>query len=162
MKKDTETVIERQTKDPEEIKEFMRVLESMAKRILLPDSTIKNIDINHDGKIDGYQFNIANPFYTAESLSSVKEIIATIDGEKINPEKINLIARGQRMRLKDVASMHEVWWGFGEVISVYIEKTDGLKKGNHKLETILRMRTTISYGFPSGLLFPSKKTMIVN
>jgi 2-iminoacetate synthase ThiH len=148
MKKDTKPVIEKQTKDPEEIKEFMRVLESMAKRILLPNNIIKNVDINQDGKIDGYQFNISNPFYTAESLSSVKEIIATVDGEKINPEKINLIARGQGMRLKDVTTMHEVWWGFGEVISVYIEKTGGLKKGNHELDTILRMRTTISYGFP--------------
>lgn len=162
MKEETEPIIEKQTKDPEEIREFMKVLESMAKRILLPNNIIKNVDINQDGKIDGYQFDIANPFYTAESLASVNEIKATVDGAKIIPEKINLIARGQRIRMKDAATMHEVWWGFGEVISVYIEKTGGLEKGNHELEAILRMRTTITYGFPSGLLFPSKKTMIVN
>jgi hypothetical protein len=162
MKKDTKPEIEKQTKDPEEIKEFLRVLKSMAERILLPNNIIKNVDRNQDGKIDGYKFDIANPFYTAESLASVNEIKAIVDGAKIDPDSINLLVRGQRIRMKDAATMHEVWWGFGEVISVYIQKIGGLKKGKHELDAILRMRTTITYGFPSGLLFPSKKTMIVN
>ena len=35
-----EPIIEKQTKDPEEIKAFNKVLESMAKRILLVGNTI--------------------------------------------------------------------------------------------------------------------------
>ena len=162
MKEETKPVIEKQTKDPEEIREFMKVLESMAERILLPNNIIKNVDINKDGKIDGYQFDIANPFYTAESIASVNDIKAKVDEAKIPSEKIYLIARGQLIKMKNANTMHEVWWGFGEVISVYIEKIGGIEKGNHELDVILRMRTTITYGFPSGLLFPSKKSMIVN
>ena len=162
MKEETEPSFERQTKDPKEIREFMKVLKNMAERILLPNNTIKNVDINQDGKIDGYQFDIANPFYTAESIASVNKVMVTVDGAKVDPEKVNLTVRGQRIRIKDASTMHEVWWGFGEVISVFIEKTGGLEKGNHELEATLLMRTTISYGFPSGLVFPSTKNMIVN
>jgi len=162
MSKETEPRFEKQTKDPEEIREFMNVLKSMADRILLPNNALRNMDTNHDGKVNGFQFDIANPFYTAESLASINNITVVVDGEKFTPEKISLNVRGQRVRTEDASTMHEVWWGFGEVISVFVEKAGGLKKGNHEIDVTLLMRTTISYGFPGGLVFPSKKTMIVD
>ena len=162
MEKEKKIEIEKQTKDPEEIKEFLNVLRSMAERILLPNNLIKNVDINKDGKIDGYQFDIANPFYTAESIASVNDVRVKLDQKDIPSEKIDLIVRGQRIKMKDAKTINEVWWGFGEVISVFIEKMNGIAKGKHELDVNLRMRTTITYGFPSGLLFPSKKSMVVN
>ena len=161
MKKETEPRFEKQTKDPEEIRRFMEVLASMAERILLPNNTIQNVDLDRDGQLDGYSFNIANPFYTAESIASVRTIHLEVDGEEIDADRISLLVRDQRIRLKDAKTMHEVWWGFGEVISVFVEKPTGLNKGKHELDCTLRMRTTIAYGFPEGLVFPSKKTMTV-
>ena len=157
-----EPVIEKQTKDPEEIKAFYEVLKSMAERILLPDDTIINVDFNKDGNVDGYQFDIANPFYTAEAISSVRDMSLIIDNKQIDTNKISLILRGQKIRLTDAYTFHELFWGFGEVISVFVEQKNGIEKGEHKLDCTLRMRTTISYGFPGGLLFPVKRKMIVN
>jgi hypothetical protein len=162
MKQEKKIEIEKQTKDPEEIKEFLKVLKSMAERILLPNNILKNVDINKDGKVDGYQFDIANPFYTAESIASVNDVKIKVDQEDIPSEKIKLIVRGQQIKMEDAKTMNEVWWGFGEVISVFIEKNGGIIKGKYELDVILRMRTTITYGFPSGLLFPSKKSMVLN
>ena len=157
-----EPVIEKQTKDPEEIKAFYDVLKSMAERILLPDNIITNVDFNKDGNVDGYTFEIANPFYTAEAISSVRDMSVIIDNETVDINKISLIVRGQKIRLTDAYTFHELFWGFGEVISVLVENKNGIPKGEHKLECTLRMRTTISYGFPGGLLFPVKRKMIVN
>ena len=162
MEKEKKIEIEKQTKDPEEIKEFLNVLKSMAERILLPNDILKNVDINKDGKVDGYKFDIANPFYTAESIASVNDVKVKIDQEDIPSEKIDLLVRGQRIKMKDAKTINEVWWGFGEVISVFVEKIGGISKGKHELDVILQMRTTITYGFPSGLLFPSKKSMTAN
>ena len=161
MKKENEVELEKQTKDPEEIRQFMEVLKSMAERILVPETKITNIDYDHDDKIDGYAFQIANPFYTAESIASVNSIELAINGEKTNPKDISLLVRDQRIRLEDAKTMHEVWWGFGGLISVYVQKAGGLKKGAYTVDCNLRMRTTISYGFPGGLLFPVKKKMTV-
>jgi len=157
-----EPVIEKQTKDPEEIKAFYDVLKSMAERILLPDNIITNVDFNKDGNVDGYTFEIANPFYTAEAISSVRDMSVIIDNETVDINKISLIVRGQKIRLTDAYTFHELFWGFGEVISVLVENKNGIPKGEHNLECTLRMRTTISYGFPGGLLFPVKRKMIVN
>jgi hypothetical protein len=161
MIKKAEPVLEKQTKDPKEIRQFMEVLKSMAERILVPENTIKSTDLNHDGKTDGYEFHIANPFYTAESVASINTIELKVDGEKVDPASISLLVRDQRIPLENAKTMHEVWWGFGGLISVYVEKPNGLKKGKHELECNLRMRTTIAYGFPGGLLFPVKKTMFI-
>ena len=159
MAKKSEPELERQTKDPEEIRQFLEVLKSMAERILLPDDELANLDLNHDKKIEGYSFNIANPFYTAESIASINTIEIEVDNEAVDSNSISLLVRDQRVRLQDAKTMHELWWGFGGVISVFVEKPNGLKKGKHEVDCKLRMRTTISYGFPGGLLFPAKKTM---
>jgi len=161
MIKEAEPEFEKQTKDPEEIARFMDVLRSMAERILLPGDVIRSIDLDKNGKVDGFSFEMANPFYTAESIASVKTIHLKVDGDEVPPGRISLFVRDQRIRLEDAKSMHEIWWGFGEVISVFVEKPGGLTKGKHELECTLRMRTTIAYGFPGGLVFPSKKIMQV-
>ena len=159
MTKKNEPELEKQTKDPEEIRQFLEVLKSMAERILLPDKTLSNIDLNNDSKIEGFSFHIANPFYTAESIASINTIELAVDGEVIDPDLISLLVRDQRIRLQDAKTMHELWWGFGGVISVFVEKQNGLNKGKHEIDCKLRMRTTIAYGFPGGLIFPTKKTM---
>ncbi len=50
---------------------------------MIPDKIIKNFDVNEDGKIDGYQFNFKNPFYTAEPISAIEDFLISIDGEKV-------------------------------------------------------------------------------
>lgn len=162
MEKNADPQIEKQTKDPEEIRQFLEVLKSMAERILVPYDKVINIDLDHDGKTDGYTFQIANPFYTAESIASINTLELFINDKKIDPQDISLLVRDQKIRLKDAKTMHEVWWGFGELISVYVKKYHGLEKGIYNVECNLRMRTTISYGFPGGLLFPVKKKMKIN
>ena len=70
--------------------------------------------------------------------------------------------REQKIRLEEAYTFHELFWGFGEVISVFVKQEGGIEKGEHKLDCKLRMKTTISYGFPGGLLFPIQRNMIAN
>jgi hypothetical protein len=161
LKKNSEPEIEIKTKDPEEIEAFQNLLRGLAERILLPHNEIENVDINDDKEIDGYTFNMSNPFYTSQPVSSVKSLEISLDGEKIEREKIKLIVRDQRISLMDAISMYELWWKFGEVIQVYVEKRKGLQPGNHMVECVLKMRTTMTYGFPGDLIFPTRKLMVL-
>jgi hypothetical protein len=67
---------------------------------------MKNVDMTGDGKFDGFQFDIVNPFYTAEPVSSVKDLLLKIDGEKVSSEKVGLIVRDQRIRIRDAPTIY--------------------------------------------------------
>ena len=117
---------------------------------MIPDKTIKNVDVNEDGKIDGYQFNFKNPFYTAEPISAIEDFLISIDGEKVDPKKVTLKVREQEILASQAKTVYEIWMALGEVIPVYVEKVGGLAKGEHDMELILHLRTTVPYGFEEG------------
>ena len=128
--------------------------------VMLPNKTLRNVDVDGDGKVDGYQFDIANPFYTGEPVSSVRNLNVSVDGERIGSDKMSFVLRGQRIGIKDVPTLYELLWGFGEVASVYVAKPGGLKKGSHKVECMLILRPSAGdYGF-GDMEFPKKTTMI--
>ena len=134
---------------------------NLADKVMLPNRNIKNVDLTGDGKIDGFQFDIVNPFYTAEPVSSVKDLLLRIDGEEVGSERIGLIVRDQRFRIRDIPTIYETWWGFGEAIQVFVEEPGGLGTGKHELGCTLRMRASAgNYGF-GDMELPTKVTMEV-
>lgn len=118
-----------------------------AEEIMLTQINIRNIDSNKDGKNDGFQFDMRNPFYTATPISCIKGLKLKVDGEEIASDKITLIIRGQEIPLNKAYTFHEIWWHIGETLSVLVEKPGGLKPGKHKLEGELILRTTVTYGW---------------
>ncbi len=114
---------------------------------LIPSKIIFNVDEDKDGKIDGFQFNFKPTlFYTAEPVGSIKDLIITIDGKKIDPKKVTLIVRGQRIGLTNAPTFHEIWMPIYEEISVFVDEPGGLEAGIHELECILHQTTTSVYG----------------
>jgi len=128
--------------------------------VMIPSKKIRNVDLDKDGKIDGFQFDIANPFYTAEPVSSARGLNVTVDSEKIDPDRISFVLRDQRIGIKDMLTLYEVSWGFGEVASVYIEKSGGLKKGSHEVECTLYLRPSAGDYGVGDMEYPKKTTMI--
>ena len=129
--------------------------------VMLPNKTLRNVDVDGDGKVDGYQFDIANPFYTGEPVSSITDVILVIDGERIGSDKMSFVLRGQRIGIKDVPTLYELLWGFGEVASIYVAKPGGLKKGSHKVECTLLLRPSAGDYGVGDMVYPKKLTMTV-
>ncbi|MBS7654680.1 MAG: DUF6379 domain-containing protein [Candidatus Bathyarchaeia archaeon] len=137
-----------------------RVFKEMAERIMLPNREIRNVDVDGDGQPDGFQFDIVNPFYTAEPVSVIKTFSLTVDGEHVSLEKISLVLRDQRIKIETAPSIYEIWWRFGETAQIFVEKPGGLESGEHMMELVLGMRTSAgSYGFGDVMLFPAKVIM---
>ncbi len=129
---------------------------------MLPDDSIRNVDENRDGKIEGFQFKLRNPWYTSQPISSLVKLIISVDGEKFETDKVRLNVRGQEIVLPKAYTMYDVNWGFPELIDVFVEKAGGLKPGNHELSCEIVMRSTIEYGLPEEKInFPTKKLMKV-
>lgn len=132
----------------------------LADLLLLPEDIIKNVDINGDGKVDGFQFNLGGPYHTATPIDNIKDFSLTVDGERIDPEKISLIIRNNRIKLTNVPTISEIWWRLGEMISVYVEKVGGLQPGEHEIECSITMNPAF-YLFMPLRKFTTKKRMIV-
>lgn len=143
--------------------QFQMILNNLAERVMIPDKTIRNIDTDGDGNVDGFQFDFKNPFYTAQPISAIRDFSLKVDGEKPDPRKVTLNIRGQEILASKAHTVYEIWIGLGEVISVFVEKPGGLKSGEHNMELILHMRTTIPYGFETDgyVTFPANVTMKV-
>ena len=130
--------------------------------VMFRNPVIKNVDKNGDGKIDGYQFELGNPYYTANPISSISDFELSVDGEAIPLEKITYIVKEQEIDASKGHTFYDVSWGFADVMDVFIEKSGGLGQGNHDMSLVLKMRETIHYGYPDGKVpFQVKATLNV-
>jgi hypothetical protein len=139
------------------------MIKNLANTIMVPDNTIRNVDADGDGMVDGFLFDFRNPFYTAEPISGIEGFLLKIDGESFDPEKIVLKVRGQEIMASRAKTVYEIWMTIGEVIPIYVEKSGGLIPGKHKMELTLRLRTTIPYGLGTRMYrsYPAEKIMTV-
>ena len=113
---------------------------------LVANNTFLNVDLSKDGKIDGYQFDLKLPFYTSQPIGAIKDLLITVDGKKVDPKKVTLIVRGQKIPLLFAPTIYEITWPVYSNISVLVEEAGGLKKGKHKLECTLHLTSTTTYG----------------
>lgn len=135
----------------------------IADAILLPKDIIENIDVNGDEKIDGFKFDLVNPFNTAIPLSHIKDMSIMIDGQEVSKEKAWLIIRENKIQLADLLTsiINDVWLGYGEKISVYVENPMGLLSGKHTLELSLIIEPAFYPFFPEKINYSTKKVMSV-
>lgn len=135
-------------------------IKKIADALLLPNNIVKNIDLNGDGQYDGFQFDMGNPWHTAIPIDNIKGLSITIDSEKIDPEKVYLIIRNNRIKLTNVATIPEIYLGFGELFSVFVEKPGGLSFGNHEMEVSFTLYPSF-YLFMPVTTYTTKKSVVV-
>lgn len=132
----------------------------VADALLLPSNIVRNVDLNGDGQYDGFQFDMGNPWHTAIPIDNIKNLSISVDGEKIDPEKVYLLIRSNRIKLTNVATIPEIYLGFGELFSVFVEKPGGLPFGNHEMEVSLTLYPSF-YLFMRVTTYTTKKSVVV-
>ena len=131
----------------------------VADLLMLPNRKIENVDVDGDGRIDGFQFDLGNPLNTAQPLSAIKDLSLSVDGDKTDPREITLILRKNRVSLKNAPTILELWWGYGELMSVFVEKAGGLPRGEHQLDCSLCVTPAFYTFYPENTIFPTKANM---
>jgi len=88
-----------------------------------------------DGKVVGYSFEIKAQYYRSITLSIVRNIIVTLDGEAADRNDIRLTVNGEMFTLEECRTVidPEYRWEFGEYATVTVMKEGGLAKGKHSL-----------------------------
>lgn len=118
----------------------MPIRDHLLPEVMFRNPVIKNVDRNGDGKIDGYQFQLGNPYYTANPISSIADFILCVDGETVPTEKIIFVVKGEEIDADRAYTFYDVSWGFADTMEIFVEKLGGLRKGNHEVSLLLKMR----------------------
>lgn len=105
----------------------------MAGRQYFNPASFKNVEV--DGKVVGYSFEIKAQYYRSITLSILRNIVVTLDGETADRKDIRLTVNGEMFTLEECRTVidPEYRWEFGEYAVVTVYKEGGLSKGKHSL-----------------------------
>lgn len=123
----------------------------MAGRQVFNPDGFRNIE--QDGKVIGYEFQFKAQYYRGVTLSIVRDIQVTVDGEKAAPEDIRFTVNGETFTLDEMTTVvdSDYRWEFGEYATVSVMKEGGLAKGSHHIAAYQKI-------VPSYMPFPMEMT----
>lgn len=111
-------------------------------------------NVTEDGKVSGFSFRFKLQYYRGITLSIIRDIKVTIDGEEIPREDVLVTVNGETFTLEEcrtvVSSLYR--WEFGEYASVTVKKDGGLAKGAHHISVLQHIA-------PSYMPFPLMRTV---
>lgn len=104
-----------------------------------------------DGGTEGFSFQFKLQYYRGITLSIIRDIHVTIDGEDIPREKILLTVNNETFTLEECRTVISPLyrWEFGEYAKVTVLKEGGLSAGKHHISTLQHVA-------PSYMPFPIK------
>ena len=105
------------------------------------ENTCKNV-LNKDGKVNGFEMKTLITYYRGVPLSMVHDVKVEVDGVEVPRESIKFSPNGEDFfTLDEMETVTTYKWEYGVEATVFVEKEDGLSKGEHdvKLTTIMRV-----------------------
>lgn len=108
--------------------------------IIFPDS------VRNEGSGDeptGWRLGMRLPYYRGQILSAVEDIALTVDGNKVERDRIRFTVRDRIFTLDQLETEYVQRWEFGEVAEVSVQQPGGLTPGRHQVTAAVQLR--ISY-----------------
>lgn len=92
-------------------------------------------NIEADGKIIGFQFDVRIQYYRGVTLSIIRDIEVWVDGEKFKREDIRFTLEGDTFTLDEMETVITYRWKFGQFATITVLKEGGLSKGAHHIKS---------------------------
>lgn len=112
-----------------------------------------------DGKLIGWQFQLRIPYYRGVPLSLIDGLSVALDGYEVAQENIRFTTEDGTFTLKEMETMTNNYWAFGEKAKVTVLSPDGIgasiSRGLFDITAHVRLRITYS---PTGGYFDTKVT----
>jgi hypothetical protein len=108
-------------------------------KYLLVNRGFRNVSQN--GKSTGFQVKIRIPYYRGVCLSMIKDVTIIVDGEKFPLEKLKMTFGDHSYSFDEMKNVNDVYWRFGEMATLTVEKQSGLKMGMHTVEVRILVDT---------------------
>lgn len=90
-------------------------------------------NVVRDGKVIGYSFEIKAQYYRSFTLSILRDLKITMDGETVDRADVRLTVNGEMFTLEECRTVidPEYRWEFGDYAVVTVIKEGGLESGGH-------------------------------
>ena len=111
-------------------------------------------NVECDGKITGFQFNIRSLYYRGIWLSQLRPATIKADGEIFTGDQITWTINGITYKQDEIAAFGEVHWGLLELATLTVIKEGGLAQGVHDIE--------LTYAYSSSYMPPVLDELISN
>lgn len=105
----------------------------MAGRQFFNPDAFKNV--GDDGKVIGWSFEIKAQYYRGITLSIIRDLKVTVDGETAPRDSIRLTVNGETFTLEEARTVidPDLRWEFGDYATVTVLKDGGLEPGKHNI-----------------------------
>ena len=92
-------------------------------------------NVTEDGKVIGYSFEIKAQYYRGITLSIIRDLKVTVDGETADRENVRLTINGVMFTLEECRTVidSDYRWEFGDYATVTVLKEGGLTDGPHHI-----------------------------
>lgn len=94
-------------------------------------------NVESDGKVTGFSFQMRVPYYRGITLSILRSIVVTVDGEEFPREAITVTVNGETFTLEEARTVVHNRWLFGQFGTVTVNKEGGLAAGQHHLKVVV-------------------------
>ena len=93
-------------------------------------------NVVRDGVVIGYSFEIKCQYYRSITLSILRDLKISVDGEIVDREDVRLTVNGEMFTLEECRTVvdSEYRWEFGDYATVTVMKEGGLKPGKHHID----------------------------
>ncbi|AQR96744.1 C-glycoside deglycosidase beta subunit domain-containing protein [Clostridium saccharoperbutylacetonicum] len=109
-------------------------------------------NVENQGKITGFQFNIRSLYYRGLWLSQLRPATITVDGETFSGDQITWTISGVTYEQEKMLKLGDVHWGLLEPATLTVRKEGGLKPGTHDIE--------LTYQYSSSYFPPAMDTLL--
>lgn len=108
----------------------------MAGRQIYNPEGFKNIE--KDGQIIGFQFEMKAQYYRGMTLSIVRKLEVEIDGEAVAKDDIRFSVNGETFTLEEMRTVidSDYRWEFGDFATISVLRDGGLSKGIHHVKVL--------------------------
>ena len=83
---------------------------------------------------DGLALEIHSHWYRALPLTSVATLDLRIDGERVDPEQLQVEANGKTFRFDELEHRHDEWWFTTDALTLRIHRRGGTPGTRHRVE----------------------------
>lgn len=109
-------------------------------------------NIESDGKVTGFQFNIRSLYYRGLWLSQLRPATIIVDEETFSGDQITWTINDKVYEQDEMATLGDVHWGVLDLATLTVKKEGGLKSGSHDIELL--------YQYSSSYFPPSMDTLL--
>ncbi len=92
----------------------------------------------------GYEFEVASNGYRGTYLSCIEAIDFTVDGKKIDPDRIVFLINGKRFLQEQLSEMYMEYWFTTDYMTVRVYNDIGLSPGPHTVRYHINTRIPFS------------------